>query len=136
MAELWKNVVGPDQHHASVMFWEGPKLDVEGFRWALATFMDALRPSAQQNWRRLDRCVLDRSDDGQHVQLSFIVCQRAPKSSQGLCYLRVQSHLGWVFDPLYFVLDTEAWDELEKRQKGSDGLMVLLPWVWEENETS
>lgn len=138
MRTFWVKVVGHGRYHASVMFWDGPKLDVKGFRWAPATFMDGSRVLAQHQWPRLDGRVAGSSEDGLHVTLPSLVCKDLKVSSQGICYIKAQQPSerqekpdAGPSDALCFVLDLEDWSKVKEHQKVAEGFVLLLPWLWD-----
>ncbi|KAK7942555.1 uncharacterized protein PG986_011668 [Apiospora aurea] len=134
MQTFWENVIGHGNYHASMIFWDGPKLDVEGFRWAPATFMDGSRVLAQHQWPRLDGCVIGSSRDGLHVKLPSLVCSELKVSGMGLCYIQARQPSDDGLDnDLHFVLDLEDWSMVRQHQKVAEGFVVLLPWLWEHD---
>ncbi|KAF7540762.1 hypothetical protein G7054_g1168 [Neopestalotiopsis clavispora] len=134
MLAFWKHLASEGHYHASMIFWDGPKLKEEGFRWAPATFMDASRTSAQQKWDLLDHCATEISVHGLHVDLTTIVCNGLYKTSNDLCFLDVLINQN-ARDRIYFVLDLPDWSKLEEHMKSSQEFVVLLPFRWEEDKS-
>ncbi|KAK8096062.1 hypothetical protein PG999_014084 [Apiospora kogelbergensis] len=140
MVTFWKKVLRDGQYHASMIFWDGPKLNLQGFRWAPATFMDASRISKQHQSHLLDGRVTGLSPFGLHVRLPSVICSELKISDHGLCHIKAQKQTGWSFstmtgheDELHFMLDLDDWSKVRAHQKVTKGFVVLLPWLWEND---
>ncbi|KEY73684.1 hypothetical protein S7711_07730 [Stachybotrys chartarum IBT 7711] len=91
MEIFWKTVVqDPKDYHVSMIFWEGPKLDVKGYTWAPASFMDACKTSAQLSFLHLNGRVLGLSKHGLRIRLpAFVFSKIAGMDNSRLHYLKV-----------------------------------------------